>query len=84
MSALAHLFTLKRNRLASKVWEVSVLKGDHTMCSISNTGLDYSNSVNGGNNLELLDSFVPMSSPMIFLQQPREGGMQIALLPFYR
>ena len=47
-------------------------------------GSDYSNSVSGGNNLELLDSFVSMSSPMIFLQQPREGGMQIALLPFYR
>ena len=54
------------------------------MSSISNMGSAYSNSVNGGNNLELLDSFVPMSSPMIFLQQPREGGMQIALLPFYR
>ena len=66
MSALAHLFTLNRNRLASKLWEASVLKGDHAMSSISNMGSAYSNSVNGGNNLELLDSFVPMSSPMIF------------------
>ena len=34
MSALAHLSMLKRNRLASKVWEVSVLKGDHTLCCL--------------------------------------------------
>lgn len=72
MSALAHLSMLKRNRLASKVWEVPVLKGDHTLCSVSNMGSDYSNIVNGGNNLELLDSFVPTSSPMIFYNNPEK------------
>lgn len=40
----------KRNRLASKVREVSALKGDHAMSSISNMGSAYSNSVNGSNN----------------------------------
>lgn len=42
------------------------------MCFISSMGSDYSNSVNGGNNLELLESFVPTSSPMIFYNNPEK------------
>ena len=40
MSALAHLFMLNRNRLASKVWEVSLLKGDHTMRETNDPNAD--------------------------------------------
>ena len=77
---------LTETGLQARYWKFQLLKGDHATwsLSISNMGSDYPNSVHGGSNLELLESFFTGVFSYGFLQQPRESGTQTPLLPFYR